>query len=382
MKGLCVIPCLVLAACATGERLVGSPASSLAACPSGTALLTVPPIALADIGGWVPLGSVNAPAHTFPTDHQYLYLTSFNSPVKREVDLVAPANIVITRARRTTYSNDGHTDYAASFSPCRETAGEFGHIATIATGVLSKLGAFDQQCESYSPNPGLSVTTCYTRQLAVSMTAGESLGTVGDANVASLDFTFWDTRVTRLRYANPSRWITSADGFDNFHVVAGSDYFAEPARSQIAAKVGSFDGRTRRTATPIGGTIELDVPGTAQGAWFNGSQPTHPEGPHLAIVPDAIDPTQIDISMGLSQPGLGSGQYRVTPASAGIVNRHPAEIVPNGQVHCYELQSRGVLLLQMLDVSALRVEARPTATSCASQQPLAFNTAATFDYKR
>ena len=81
-----------LGACAGGDRVAGnSPTPSLAACAQGTALLTVSPIALSDIGGWVPLGNVGPPAHTFPTDHQYLYLATFGTPAaQRPVDLVAP----------------------------------------------------------------------------------------------------------------------------------------------------------------------------------------------------------------------------------------------------------------------------------------------------
>lgn len=378
--------CVTIAACSGGGDPVsgGSPAPKVASCPQGTALLTVSPLQLGDIGGWVPLGNLNPPAHTFPTDHQYLYLSTFTTPSQqRPVDLVAPGNVTITRARRTTYSTDSHTDYSLSFSVCADVAGEFGHVGTITPSVLSQLGAFDQQCDSYSPNPGLTVSTCYTKSIAVPASAGEPLGTVGGPpNPAGLDFSFWDRRVPSLRYANPSRWIVSSDGFDNFHVVPASDYFAEPAKSAIAAKVGSFDGRVRRTVAPVGGTIELDVPGSVQGAWLNPTQPTHPETPHLAIVPDNVDPAQIDVSLGMSQPGFSSGQYRFMPVSTGQVNRRPSEITADGQTYCYELQYGGVLLVRLLDATTLRVEGRPSATTCASQQPWEFNTGAWFDYKR
>jgi hypothetical protein len=393
MKANVVLPiaiCVTIAAisaCAGGDRVAGnspSASASLAPCPPGNALLTVSPIALPDIGGWVPLGAKNPPGHTFPTDHQYLYLATFTTPAaQRPVDLVAPGNVTITRARRTTYSTDGHTDYSLSFSPCKEVAGEFGHVATIAATLLPKLGPFDQGCDSYSPNPGLTVSACYTANIAVAVSAGDVLGTVGGApNPASLDFSFWDRRVTSLGYANPSRWIANTEGFDNFHVVPASDYFAEPARSGIAAKLGSFDGSVRRTVAPLGGTIALDVAGSVQGAWLNATQPTHPETPHLAIVPDNVVPTQIDVSMGMSQPGFPSAQYRFTPALAGLVNRAPSDITPDGQVYCYELQYGGVLLLRLMDATTLRVEGRSAAASCASQQPWVFNATASFDYKR
>lgn len=383
---LAIAICVTVGACADGGDPVSGnfPETSIASCPQGTALLTVSPVQPTDIGGWVPLGNLNPPGHTFPTDHQYLYLSTFSTPsAQRPVGLVSPGNVTITRARRTTYSTDGHTDYSVSFSVCADVAGEFGHVATIAPSVLSQLGAFDQGCDSYSPQPGLTVSTCFTRTIAVPLAAGEPLGTVGGApNPASLDFSFWDRRVPALVYANPSRWIVSGDRFDSFHVVPASDYFAEPAKSAIAAKLGSFDGRMRRTAAPVGGTVALDVAGTAQGAWLHPSQPTHPETPHLAIVPDNVDPTQIAVSVGMSQPGFKSGWYRFTPQSTGQMNRHPSEITADGQTYCFELQYGGVLLLRLVDATTLRVEGRQTATGCASELPWVFNAGASFDYKR
>jgi hypothetical protein len=256
-------------------------------------------------------------------------------------------------------------------------------VATIATAVLSRLGTFDQGCNSYSPSPGLSVSTCYTRTISIAISAGELLGTVGGApNPASLDFSFWDTRIASLKYANPARWIANTEALDNFHVVPASDYFAEPTKSAVAMKVGSFDGRVRRTMMPTGGTIEVDVPGSVQGNWLNGSQPTHPETPHLAIVPDNVDSAQIDVSMGMSVPFFPTAQYSFRPTSSGLVNRHPAQITPDGQTYCYELQYGGVVLLQLVDASTLRVEGRSSATSCASQQPWVFAAGRTFDFKR
>ena len=148
----------MIVACAGSERVAGtSPTASLASCSPGTALLTVSPIALNDIGGWVPLGATNPPGHTFPTDHQYIYLSTFTTPsLQKPVELVSPDNVTITRARRTTYSTDNHTDYAVAFSACKEVAGELAHVATIVPSLLARLGSFDQGCDSYSPQPGLT----------------------------------------------------------------------------------------------------------------------------------------------------------------------------------------------------------------------------------
>jgi hypothetical protein len=193
--------------------------------------------------------------------------------------------------------------------------------------------------------------------------------------------------VTPLRYANASRWISNASGFDHFHVAPFSDYFAEPARSSVRALLGSFDGRTHRTVEPLGGSIASDLAGTAQGTWFNASQPTYPETPHLSIVPDNVDPTRIDVSIGGSQPGMASGAYTFAPSATGTVNRDPSTITPGAALYCWEIgygatDRRGVVLVQLPDAQTLVMEARPgAARTCAAEEPLAF-TNASFTYKR
>ena len=357
-------------------------AAGLKSCPQGTAIFTVPPIALGSMTGWVPLGNLNPPAHTFPTDHQYIYLPFSGQTSLAEVEIVSPSDAMITRARRTSYSNR-NADYSIELSPCVEVHAELGHVTSITSSLLARLGAFDQGCTSYSPDPYTTVTACYTSLIAVPVTAGETLGTTGGmTGVFGLDFLLYDARVAPLKFAKPARWRTNSDGFDSFHVVAASDYFAEPAKSQIAAKVGSFDGRVRRTVAPTGGTIEVDVAGTAQGAWFNPTQPTNPESAHLAIVPDNVDPTKLVISIGTSQPGLNSRAFTLAPSSSGVVNRAASQITPDGQTYCFDLGIGNVMFVKMLDANTLRVETRVgNAITCTSLSGFSFTNQA-MDYVR
>jgi hypothetical protein len=333
--------------------------------------------------GWVPLGAIAPPGHTFPTDHQYIYLTNFSSGNNAPMPLYAPGNVTVTQARLVHYSA-GSTgeDYSLDFTPCREISVDFGHVRTLSPTLLAALGAFDQQCSSYSPNPGLTVNDCYTKRVEIKVSAGDVIGTT-----AGLDLSLFDSRVTPLVYANASRWYASSNGLDHFHVAPFSDYYADPARSTVRGFLGSFDGRTHRTAEPLGGTIGTDVVGTAQGVWMNPTQPTFPETPHLSIVPDNVDPTRIDVSIGLSQPGIDPGPYGFVPSSSGNVNRNPSMITPGATIYCWEIGSsanerRGVLLVQLPDAATLVVEARAGSTrSCAAEQPWTF-TGAAFSYKR
>jgi hypothetical protein len=368
----------VLASCGGGGVDPAGPDPDVAACPAGTDLFTTPPIAIGSMTGWVPLGNLNPPAHTFPTDHQYIYLADpGTTPVPPVVDVVAPGPITISRAKSTHYQETNRTDYAITFLRCREVAGELGHVQSLAPALASRIGAFDRSCSSYSPAPGTTVTQCFAPALAVALAAGDPIGTAGGAaGQWGLDLSLWDTRVTPIAFANPDRYPQSGDGFDYRHTVPASDYFAEPARSVVRAKLGRFDGRVQRTAAPYGGTIALDRPGTAQGNWFNPSQPSYPESAHLALVPDNVDPTIQVFSVGLSQPGLGAGTYPFAPSHQGTVNRNPSEVTPDGGIYCYELPNGSVALLRLTGAGGLQLEARPGPTSCLAATPYALGAAA------
>ncbi|MEO6879101.1 MAG: hypothetical protein ABI205_11520 [Gemmatimonadaceae bacterium] len=343
------------------------------------------PVAISDIIGWVPLGTMSPPGHTFPTDHQYIYVSNptFGEP-RHEVNIVAPGDMIITKAHLGT-TTPGGSDYTIEFSPCAQVYGQFGHVLTIAPGILGQLGAFDQYCNTYSPSPGSSVSTCESKFVTIKVRAGDVIGTAGGPSPHSLalDFWLWDARVPSIAYANPGHWpVSTDDRFDSFHVVAASEYFAEPANSAIAPHVGSYDGLTRRTALPPGGTIAVDVPGTMMGFWFNPSQPSYPETVHLAIAPDNVFPNRIILSIGLSQPGWNLGYGWFAPTDTGTVNRNPAQITADGRIYCFESPGSWAVLGQLIDATTVRMEyVQHNVTTCAQAQPWTF-TAAKFDYTR
>lgn len=346
--------------------------------------MSVVPVPMADLLGWVPLGNMSPPGHLFPTDHQYLYVNEPSNPASvRQVQVLAPGNITITRARRTHYSSSNTYDYGFEFALCNEVRGEFGHVTTLAADVLAELGAFDQYCTTYDLGLGTGVnfTTCSTKTVAVARPAGASLGTTGGQGTSfALDFTLRDTRKAPLAFANPARWQTN--GSQLVYTVAASDYFAEPASSAIRAKLGNFNGSALRTAEPRGGTIGYDVQGTVRGVWINPSKSTFPEGAHFAVVPDVIDPGLISIAVGQSQPEVFAGLYQFRPQADGFTNRDPAAVTADGQVYCFQLPpSQGVLLMQLMNASSLRVEGRQGTTTCEAERPWTFSTKA-FDYVR
>jgi hypothetical protein len=378
----------LVTACGDGGKTVTAPDSSafgsmpasVASCGASSELYSALPVAQENIGGWVPLGAMNPSGHTFPTDHQYIYLKSFGPGSITPVDVVAPAAVTIVGARRTQYGSPAtFEDFSIMFSACRDTWVEFGHLRAIAPGIVAQLPPFDQGCNSYSPSPGQVVTACWTRASDIKVSAGEVIGTT-----AGLDLWMFDARIAPLTFANPARWGGMSSGFDHFHVVPFSDYYTEPMRGTVQSMLGSFDGKVKRTIAPLGGTIASDVAGTVQGAWFFGAAPTYPEYPHLAISPNHVDPTRIEISMGISGGAFASGLRAMLPSAAGPFNRHPALITPGTAVHCWDLINAGdlgpgygVALIQLVDATTLKIEGRlGPQFSCANQQAAVLTSAA------
>jgi len=374
---LLLLPLSLTAACdsATTSPLVSAGAST---CAPGTALYSTPPVALSSVTGWVPLGNLNPVAHTFPTDHQYLYYSAGGPGVATAV--VAPTTMWVTRAKLTQYST-GLGDYSVEFQPCLDVKGEFGHLSAILAKIADRLGPFDRNCQTYSPNPGLTVTQCYTMSGAVKVEAGEQIATVGTAGTSiALDFWLWDKRVTPIPFANPTRWQTNIDGFDRYHVVAASDYFVDATKTIVAAKLGSYNGSTLRSVPPLGGTIAADSSGV-QGYWFLPGVSTYPESQHLAIARDNVNPNLYAFSVGTSQPGFSGGSFPFTPQPSGT-NLHPAMVTPAAGMVCYQPTNGSVLLLQAITTTQVRLEVRPGAGTCAANAPYAFVTGKTTDYFR
>jgi hypothetical protein len=328
----------------------------------------------------VPLGNLSPPLHTFPTAHQYLFHTLAGGALHR-VPVVSPGEITLMRVARRVYTADGRADYTMEFAACREVVGYFNHLADLDASIKSRLLPFDQMCFSSTSAP--AYTDCTTKQMSIPIATGAPMGVTGGVPaLLAWDFGLRDSRTGPIPFANPARW-TSYGGVngDLFHVVAASDYFAEPMRSQIAARLGRGDNTDKRTIPPVGGTIYVDVPGTAQGAWFNTAQLGGTEGPHLAIAPDNIDPTEFAVSGSESLPGYGARLGYWRPVASGLTNPAPRTIIADGQIRCLNLFNGRSVLLQLVDATTLRAEARPAGVNCAAQQPWAFS-ASSFDFHR
>jgi hypothetical protein len=289
-----------------GSSHDAAPVSPSSPTPPAALAFTQSPIDPSNIGSITPLGNLNPPGHTIPTDHTYFYHPTQVVPV------FAPAGGTVFEARR------GSDDAIY----VRATPGIFYYLAhlTLDPAIVS----------------------------GTTIAAGQRLGSTSTLAQA-LDLGVSNDAVT-LFFARPERYPTQT-----IHADSGLKYFQEPVRSALSALV-------NRSGADKDGKIDFDRPGALSGNWFldglavadsmnvtNGPQ-------HLAFVHDVQEPSRLRASIGgsLSMSGAfwianGAPEFAdVTPASGALAYRLFANATATSPV--------GVLVVEMIAGDRIRVE--------------------------
>ena len=107
-------------------------------CPQGS-LFSVSPIKSSDLLYVVPLGHLNPPDHTIPTDHIYLTVKDTNQIIPNSAkEVFAPGDITITSISKSKVIRGGKPqsdDYSIDFSPCKNVRGKFGHVTKLSSNL-------------------------------------------------------------------------------------------------------------------------------------------------------------------------------------------------------------------------------------------------------
>lgn len=347
--------------------------ANAATCP--TRPLKTSPIRPSDIQYILPLGNLNPPDHTIPTDHIYLLLpeaVNGQIPIK---NVYSPGDITVTSVGVSTYYQDSTKlaqDYSLEYNVCDQLTGSFGHISSLTKILTSKLTKWDR-CQTYESNAvGNKIKQC-SKQVKVTVRNGIKIGTVGGKVSHGLDLWTYDTRVNlRSRFVNPNRY----SNINMFITTCPLNYYASGVQSQLRAKLG--DETVPRTKPPLCGTFTADKAGTLRGNWFYGTAKDNPSGwkRELALVYNNRDGTTGAISVGgvFTSPSV----HFFTPRTTGQINRAFETVTPSSTIYCYQSANNPdtQFLTQMTGPKTLRIE-KQTGTCVA---PYAFVSPTT--YKR
>ncbi len=369
------------------EKVI-SPIPDCPADPSAP-LFEVSPIQLSDLLEVVPLGNLNPPGHTFPTDHLYFIIRlngvdqSISDKPPAVFPVFAPGRIWITQIDKKQYARPSSTDYSLRFQPCKQFGGYFHHVQQLSENLLIRTGPFEGSgCDTYSDG-----SIVCRKHVMIEMEAGEIIGVNEEKENLGLDFGAMDSRVPPLAYANPARYWSSPSGLDPHPLVCVIDYYSPDVRDQLRGRLGGNGGQAFRTVEPICGEVEQDEPGTAQGNWFlrgTVGTPPLPYTTHLALVRDNIDPLLGAFSVGAPVPGLGPFTENFAPqTSGGRVNLDFSQVTADGNIYCYDswhnrsgepvthTQPR-IVLIQLTGATTLRIEKQDVAESECGTGPWAF----------
>ncbi len=253
-------------------------------CQNKEVKFTHTPLAIDKIGYILPMGNMGD-AHVTPTDHGYIYPIDQNVP-PGTYDIVSPADgeIVRVEAMPSFHVGDRSNNWIRPpednriiirFS-CRYYA-IFIHVNELAPKIKAAIGKLE---------PGENTGK------VVPVKAGETIAKLGGNG---FDWSMNDAEYTLPGFIQPKLYETEPW---KIHTIDAFSLYSEDIRKELEAL-------TPRSADPIFGKIDYDLPGRAIGNWFReGTGGFSAEGGtrfwdgHLAIAPDSIDAKTIIISMG------------------------------------------------------------------------------------
>jgi hypothetical protein len=303
--------CLGLAGCGSSASGPTSPSSSAASSSLGsTFTFTRSPIDTNLIEFITPLGNLNPPGHTLPTDHIYFY-HHLNHQSAPQYDVYAPADGTIAAL---TKAIDDQIYVSASSV----------HMYYLDHLVLDSGFAVNQK-----------------------ISAGQHLGKTGTGSFG-LDLGLLNFDIT-LPFIVPARYSGNS-----LHADAPLKYFADPLKSQLYALV-------QGTGANRDGQVNFDQAGRLVGGWFHESLAVTESANstawtrHLAFVRDNLDPSKICIASGGTT--LPAGVYTIAGG-----NPDPATVTTASGSVTYQVTSTsfagaaGPLTITMLSDTRIRVQ--------------------------
>ena len=350
-------------------------------CSGTSTQITAGIIDVSNVSYFVPMGAMLT-SHITPIDHIYVYFPSNSGqPIEKPAGtylVTSPAAGKIISVEDFAKTNGyPYADYRIVVSHSCNLVSVFIHVGKLvgpAAQIASKIGASGSWSGS------------------VAVKSGEAIA--DDSEKPNFDYSLFDGTKKLKGFANPKsysqveQWkLWTADILE---------YFPSSLKS-------SYEAKFLSTTAPIGGKIDWDKSGTAQGNWFvqntNGYRGLGDQGAaydnhgkiahgywdtHLAIAPDAVDRNTTIFSIGdwegcpcqfVSKDPSVTG-ISITSSSGTVVveltdftfqTASGASVSPSQPSKGYLVKSSGsvvgLLALQVQSDGSLKVEKLPGKTS-------------------
>lgn len=280
-----------------------------------------------------------------------------------DTEVFAPANLIVTRITHISSIHNGQlreNDYKLDMVPCKNVGIQFDHIRELSPKLAGAYKASKPKCQENQRAGNLN-RYC-SIDMNIKLVAGELIGVAGGSMATGLDFGATDGRQKPLEFANNKRYR------NNYRqTLCPYDLFSPELKSHLYQFLGSNE--QRREIEPICGTIAQDVPGTAQGNWYQGkgsSDELERQGKMVALIHDNVDP-----KLGLIVLGNTFSKVVFSPTHSGLLNREFAAVVPGQDIYCYQPnttgsrvsygthgQFKGSVLIRLPSASELDVEVK------------------------
>ncbi len=337
---------------------------------NGSQMFPVSPISPDQLDYIKPLGDLNG-GHPTPVSHQYWYARK---------DVVAEARSPVS-GTIVALTNRGTANVSDPFGGATGQDYEVQYIIEVSCDLYLILDHVIGVPEAIST--ALGEQSGLRPRIPVS--AGEVLGHVTDG--FKVDFGVVDlTRAEVTGFARSESYYQCAPNEPTYPMCGepfklferdSFEYFEEPLRSQLEEK-------SLSVVEPRGGVFVYDVPGTAQGTWFQegtywyggSAEASAKDHGHLALVPDNLAPSKLRVSLGdgftgslvriMGVTGSSPTFDTITPASGRtsyelrlLLPCDGSSITVPGRARdfaCNTGEPLGTLLLEMLDDSTIRVE--------------------------
>jgi len=324
----------------TTVRHGAPPTTSAPAMPCVERPLTALPISGESLAATVPLGHINVPEHTIPTDHVYLVLPGYTEGASPTVALSSPGDLTLFRVTRTRYDvvgdTESYSDWGLVFNVCDGRDLRFGHVSTVSDQIVAATTGAKERCNSYGYDArqfeycAFELYDPWERlDVRVSFAEGDAIGTLGGLTTPNTQLDLWayDYNLGPMAFINLDRQPSDAQ-----HAVCGFDWFVEDIRLLLYSMLQELNGRV--ADAQIGcGKIAQDVPGTAKGIWYTVEEVQGAWMDNLALVDDNTrsDHQLIAVASTLTE----ASDWIFKKESSGRINLDFAKVEAGSGIYCY-----------------------------------------------